>query len=116
MAKYYGKIGFATQEKTAPGIWEEKIVEQPYSGDTIKRYLNNSSGNTINTEVTINNDFSIIADPYACKNFPFIVYVTYMGVKWEVTSVTPEYPRLILSVGGVYNESANKSRETSKDA
>lgn len=114
MAKYYGKIGFATQEKTSAGIWNEQIVERSYSGDVIRRYQSNSSTSNVNTEVNINNDFSIVSDPYAYKNFHLIVYLTYMGIKWSVTSITPEYPRLILSVGGVYNES-DETRKTSED-
>jgi hypothetical protein len=30
--------------------------------------------------------------------------VEYMGTKWKVSNVEVKYPRLILSLGGVYNE------------
>lgn len=114
MSKYYGKIGFAEQVKseTSPGVWNEKVIERPYSGDLIRRFQSNASGNTVNTEININNDFSIVGDQYAYSHYHLIVYVTYMGVKWSVTSITPEYPRLILSVGGVYNESTGPSQGT----
>jgi hypothetical protein len=32
-----------------------------------------------------------------------MLYVEFMGTKWKITNVEVQYPRLILSVGGVYN-------------
>ena len=31
-------------------------------------------------------------------------YVEFMGAKWKISSVEVQYPRLILTVGGVYND------------
>ena len=31
-------------------------------------------------------------------------YVTYMGVKWKVENISVQFPRLVLSLGGIYNE------------
>lgn len=105
MAKYCGKIGYATYVETAPGVWVETIVER-------KRYidiLNNSSrmtptSETTNDNLSLNNRFSIVADPYAKQNFHSIRYIEFMGTKWKATNVdAASYPRLIISVGGVYN-------------
>jgi len=35
MAKYYGVIGYAIQKETAPGVWEDTIIEKNYRGDVI---------------------------------------------------------------------------------
>ena len=102
MAKYYGTIGYALTTETAPGVWEEQILEKEYYGDVLqytKRYQNTEH---VNDDIDISNRISIVADPYAFQNFIFIRYVTWMGVKWKVSSVSVEYPRLVLSIGGVY--------------
>ena len=103
MAKWYGKIGYAETQETEPGIWEELITERAYFGDAIRntRLLQNS-GN-INDNVNVGNQISIIADPYAVQNFHAMRYVEYMGSKWKVSNVEVQYPRLILTVGGLYN-------------
>lgn len=104
MAKFYGAIGFEGTTETKPGIWTEEIIERFYYGDLLKNYRRLDSGESINDNVTISNQVSIIADPYAIQNFHSIRYVAFMGIKWKVTSVDVEYPRLILSLGGVYND------------
>lgn len=104
MAKYYGMIGFATTEETEPGLWEEKITEREYCGDLVRntRRLETSSS-SVNDNVNISNEISIIADPYAQLNFHAMRYATFMGTKWKVTSVDVQYPRLILTMGDEYN-------------
>ena len=103
MAKFYGKIGYAITTETKPGVWVEQITERPYFGDLtrVNRTLQNS-GN-VNDNVNITHDISIVADPFAYENFHSMRYVEYMGAKWKVSSVEVKYPRLILSVGGMYN-------------
>lgn len=107
MAKFSGKIGFAvTSEKTingsGTGVWEEHIVERQYYGDLI-RNSRRLQADKLNDSITISNDISIVADPYAYENFHSIRYVIFMGTKWKVDSVDVDYPRLSLSLGGVYN-------------
>ena len=57
----------------------------------------------MNDNININQQISIVSDPYANKNFHQIRFIEYMGTKWKVTSVQVEFPRLILEVGGVWN-------------
>ena len=104
MAKFYGMIGFAETVETEPGIWEEQITERPYYGDIIRtaRRLQNSSG--VNDNIDISNEISIVADPYANQNFCSMRYAEFMGAKWKITNVDVQYPRLNLSLGGLYNE------------
>jgi hypothetical protein len=103
MAKFYGKIGYSTTEETAPGVWEESVTERSYYGDLIRNTRRYQSTDQVNDDVNISNEISILADPYAYENFHSMKYVEFMGAKWKVTSVEVQYPRLILSVGGVYN-------------
>lgn len=103
MAKWYGKIGYAETVETEPGIWTERITERSYFGDNIRntRLLQNSSG--VNDNINIANQISIIADPYANQNFHAMRYVEFMGNRWKVTNIEVQYPRLILTIGGLYN-------------
>lgn len=103
MSKYFGKIGYGVTEETRPGVSFQTISERDYYGEVernIRRYEN--SGN-VNDDLNINMTLSIVADPFAYKNFHQIRYAEYMGSKWKVSSVEVRYPRLILTLGGVYN-------------
>ena len=104
MAKFYGPVGFADTVETEPGIYEERIIERSYYGDTGRnaRRLDNSGG--VNDNVNVNNQISIVADPYANQNFFQMRYVKFMGTAWKITNVEVQYPRLVLTIGGVYNE------------
>lgn len=104
MSKFYGAIGYAETKETVPGVYEEIITERIYYGDLIKNTRKLQNSEYLNDNVTINNEISIIADPYAYSNFHSMRYVVFMGTKWKVSSVEVQYPRLILSVGDIYNE------------
>ena len=103
MAKFYGVIGYAVTEKTERGIYEESIVEYEYVGDVIRNTRRLREAAKINDDITISNQISIIADPYTSNNFHSIRYVSFMGSKWKVIEVEVQYPRLILTLGGLYN-------------
>ena len=103
MARYCGKIGFSISKETAPGIYEDDITERTYYGDVVKDLRKENRTDKIVRDVTISNSFSVVADPFAFENFQFIKYLKYMGVAWNVESVEVQYPRLLISVGGIWN-------------
>lgn len=100
--KWSGKIGFAQSVETAPGVWNDQIIERNYKGDLIKTFRRTQSPNKVNDDISMLNQISIIADPYLNKNLYSIKYVTFMGTSWKIETVDVEYPRLLLSLGGVY--------------
>ena len=104
MAKFCGVIGYAVTKETEPGIWEEQIVEVEYFGDVIRNTRRINAPGKVNDDISISNQISIIADPFANKHFHEMRYIEYMGVKWKITEVEVQYPRLILTVGGIYHE------------
>lgn len=104
MTKFYGLIGFAKQVEEIPGSWRNKFVERRYMGDIFKYNRRLENGQYINDDVTINNSFSIIADSYAYENLSDMRYLVWMGESWRITSFESNPPRLILTVGGVYNK------------
>ena len=103
MAKFYGKIGYANTVETKPGVYEEQIVERSYYGDLIRNTRRLQSADQVNDDINISNEISIVADPYATNNFHTMRYVVFMGTKWKISNVEVSYPRLILTLGGVYN-------------
>lgn len=105
MAKFHGKIGYIKTEETEPGsgVYTEIAMEFPYVGDILRSNLSWERNDNLNDDLNVSNRFSIVADAFAYENFPYIRYVTWMGSKWKVNSVEIQRPRLILTVGGVYN-------------
>lgn len=102
MAKTYGAIGFAVIEEPSPGVYKETIEERNYYGDLIRNTRRLQTSDKLNDDINVANEISIISDPYANQNFHAIRYVEFMGSKWKVSSVEVSYPRLILTLGGLY--------------
>lgn len=103
MAKFYGTIGYVKLTETSPGIWEEEVTEHKYYGDILRNYRKLESSGGVNDNVTVANEISIISDPFANENFHWMRYVEFMGSKRKVENVSAQYPRLILTLGGLYN-------------
>ena len=105
MAKYYGSVGFSVSQESSdsPGDWTSEIVERRYYGEVIRRKRSWKETSNLNDNIELSNEISILADPYAYQNLGEIRYVTWHGTKWRVTSIDVAYPRITLSIGGVYN-------------
>ena len=104
MAKWHGTIGFSEGiVETSPGVHEDKIVERNYYGDLNRNTRRLQPADQLNDNITISNELSIVADPYAEHNFHSIRYVEFMGTKWKINNVEVLRPRLIMTLGGVYN-------------
>lgn len=103
MAKWSGKIGFIVTKEVKPGVWKEVSDERTYYGDLTRNTRRLQSSGNLNDNVTISNELSIVADPFANENFHSMRYAEYMGAKWKITSIEVQRPRLILSLGEVYN-------------
>ena len=106
MSRFYGVIGFeeaTVESETRPSRYKPQMIERMYHGDLLKNYARMHQADRSVDDFGINNDISIVADPYALNNFSSMKYVNFMGTNWEVTGVTVEYPRLRISFGGVYH-------------
>lgn len=103
MAKYYGAVGYAVTKETSPGVWEEDVTERMYYGDILRNNRKLNSADKINDDISISNEISIVADPYAMENFHAMRYVEFMGTRWKIANVDVQFPRLVLSLGGIYN-------------
>lgn len=103
MAKFCGKIGFAESKEINPGVWVDEITERQYYGELRRLQRSSQTTERLNDEIRITNEVSIIADPYVNENLNSIRYVEFMGARWKVASVEVAFPRLNLTIGGVYN-------------
>lgn len=104
MAKFYGEIGYVKTEEVRPGVWEEVTTRRPYYGDLIRNTRKLQGADKVNDDINVANEISILADPYANENFHSMKYIEFMGAKWKITNVEVQYPRLILTAGGLYHD------------
>lgn len=103
MAKFYGNIGFTKLEETGVDIWEPVETIKPYRGNLNRNQRRWSNGESVNENIDVSNEISIVADDFLNENLGSIKWVEVMGSKWKVNSVTIDYPRVTLTLGGVYN-------------
>lgn len=102
--RFYGLIGFATTNTdNDDDIWKEEIIAKPYMGDVIRHGWNAQPAEKLTKDIKLNAQISIIADEFAYDFMHLIRYAVYRNAKWEVTAIDIQRPRLILTLGGVYN-------------
>lgn len=104
MAKFYGKVGYAQAVETAPGVYKNNaITERHYRGDVIKSNRRLENSENLNDNIRVNNSISIVADAYAYEHFFAMKYVEWMGSLWKISNAEVQRPRIILTLGEVYN-------------
>lgn len=106
MAKFFGKVyyGEAIENEDGSGVWNTELIPKEYFGDVTKNYRRLENGDKVNDDIIFNNIISIVADAYAFENFAKIRCVEWMGNKWRISTIEVTPPRLILTLGGLYNE------------
>lgn len=103
MAKFYGKIGYGISGETDPGVYELQSKERPYYCEVLAKSWKYDSTENANDDINIANRISIVADEFAYKHSYAMRYVEWMGARWKISKVEVQSPRLILTIGGVYN-------------
>lgn len=103
MGKFSGKVGIITTVETAQSVWEAVAIEKSYVGEVTRNSRRYQTGENLNDDVVLNNEISILADESALMNFHNMKYVVWMGAKWKITNIEVRRPRLILTIGGLYN-------------
>jgi len=102
--RFYGNIGYGLQTEIRPGVLDDVITERPYFGDVTRAARRMAEGTAeINSDITVTNTISIVADAFAQNHIFAMRYVVWQGVRWVVTNVEIQRPRLVLYLGGVYN-------------
>lgn len=109
MAKFHGIIGFmkTMESSSQSGVWNEMVTEKTYRGDIMTRSFRPEDSGNLNDNVVTSNKISIVADSFAKDCMGYMKYVVLHGVPWKITGIEPMYPRLILTLGGIYNKPAD---------
>ena len=92
------------ESEDGSGVWNTELIPKEYFGDVTKNYRRLENGDKVNDDIIFNNVISIVADAYAFENFAKIRCVEWMGSKWRISTIEVAPPRLILTLGGLYNE------------
>lgn len=105
MTKFSGTVGWVISQETAEGsgVWENVPTERTYYGDVLREARQWSKSEQLNDDLSLSNRISIVADDFAFDNFSTMRYVKFGGGLWKVTNIEIQRPRLILTLGGVYN-------------
>ena len=109
MDKYYGPVGYVRTVEVSDGEWDDVVTEKNYYGDVIKHSFRTESTANRNDNIQVSNQISIISDNYAMQYLGYIRYVVWNNTPWKVTNVEVRYPRLLLTLGGVYNGERSQS-------
>lgn len=97
-------VGYTRTVDEGNGVWVEKKTAVPYRCDLVDENFKRSDNTTsTNDNISFSTKFSIIGDEFAFSNCGTMKYVEFMGTRWTVSNVSIKYPRLIISVGGIYN-------------
>lgn len=103
MARFFGRVGYGESVETEPGVWVDGIIEHSYYGDVVQNMRNLREGENLNSDLSVQNSISIVADAYANDHFHAIRYVEWAGTLWTISNVEVQSPRLLLRLGEVYN-------------
>ena len=103
MDRFCGKIGFISSEESEPGVWTDKVIEREYRGEIKRNVRKWNSTEYLNDDVNISNSISIVADSYVYDNLYAMKYIHFSGALWKINDIEIQSPRIILSIGGLYN-------------
>lgn len=103
MTRYAGNIGFYSGETNNDGIVTPSYTDHKMRGDTFTVRALRTESQQRQDDLSFSNQLSLLGDQYSFENFSNIVYAEFMGQKWKVTSVEIQYPRMTLTLGGIWN-------------
>lgn len=108
MARFSGTVGFIRTVETDPdehpSVYNEIITERRYYGDVLSNSRRWDQNGNLNDNLVINNRISIVADKFATENIGAMRCVRWHGDTWKITNVEIQYPRIIITIGGLYHE------------
>jgi len=104
VARFYGAIGIKRPAvEITPGVYKITIDERMMVGDILNKPVRWSGGELSQDSVKANHVVSLIASESMMEDFTEVAYIIWQSKKWTVTSVEYVRPRVLLTLGGVYN-------------
>lgn len=104
MPKCSGIIGYALSQETEPGVWTDSITEKKYYGEIVKDTRRIVDNNQINDDLNINNNISVVSNKFMLENLARMKYISFLKSKWKINNVEIKPPRIIITLGSIYNE------------
>jgi hypothetical protein len=98
--RYSGKLGLAEKTEKAPGVWEETITEVDILGGVEQRTEVLDTSDSVLPRYTTTTSISVPARPESHSKFR---YVTYLGKRWEIASITSDFPKIVIYIGKEYH-------------
>lgn len=103
MSRYAGLVTYVTQAETRPGVWTEVVEQHFMKGDMLRKGSSFQNGDKVHSDVSLNHRVSLVADDYALGNYYDIKRLEVDGKQWVVESIEIQRPRIIVTLGGLYN-------------
>lgn len=103
MARFSGIVGFVESVETAPSIFEDEVTEVKCSGNFLDNTQLWKQSEGLNDDVDITARISVVISPDLLDKFYLMRYVHMYGQRWEIKKSIQKRPRVIISVGGLYN-------------
>ena len=104
MARFHGIVGFSVfTDNQTTGIAEETVVEKTFFGTVTEHRRNWQASDMVTEDLRVENQISITGNDFAYEHATAISYCEFMGQMWKVTGIRIMRPRIILTLGGVYN-------------
>ena len=102
MNRFFGSVGYVSSEETSPGVFSEVVTEKKYYGEFLSEGFGRDNSQSIVANINLRNRISLLADQYAIEHAAYLAYVTIVGTKWAIESVTFEGKRMICTLKGIY--------------
>lgn len=102
MSRFSGLLGFVVTRETEEGVWLEDKIELPAKGTIRSLYVRNDNNSSVNSNLRLTNEISILLNSKFQTYLNTLKYVVWKGSKWEVQSISVNYPRLTINLGGPY--------------
>ena len=103
MARYAGLVTYVSQVESRPGVWTDVAESHFMKGDVLRLGLSVQNDDKVNSDISLNHRVSLVADEYALGNYQDIKYIEVDGRNWEVVSIEVQRPRIIVTLGGLWN-------------
>lgn len=95
-------LGFTKSITSAQGVTTKKCTELPYRADVLTYNKDYAAGEGANDNIEFRNRYSIVMKKKR-QFYEDIKYVKMGQKKWRVSAIEFLPPRMILTIGGVYN-------------
>lgn len=104
--KWHGHIGFSITAETPPGsgVYRSSITERSYHGEVYRDSRRWAKAEGLNDDLLISNQISLVSDVFALENLPHMRYITMYKQKWCITDIEVNYPRIVITMGGLYHD------------